>query len=387
MSEAAIEPKPEMASPSAHVLSSPRDSSDIFQSLEQFCNSKNLPVAKYKNLLRSSSSSINQLSTPTTPTSSGTASTPGGSPSSSLVWTPTSAATPSTPLSVSDVQRFALASLTSSSNGSLNLAANLQNLRFSFASLSGTGSGSFNLSSSSLGKRPSDDEEEDRHGPSKRSKKNNSSNLNIKMKVGLSYHQCISGGTKQIQYHCQSLCSRCTDPKERQRCAACSGTGRLLLPRALELEIPKGLKRGVKKTFKGRGHVGEDTNTVGDLIVEFDMEDHPFYKRNGDNASCQVSVTIVQAVLGTRVFVPKLYGEEKEKLEVKIEAGVQPNDVIRLPGEGFFKPNCKKKRGDLELSVKVEVPKNITKEQREMFEKLSLIENILSLSAIAEECK
>jgi len=328
---------------------------DIFYSLEQFCNSKNLPVAKYRNLLKSTSGNVTP-SISRSNSSTYTGNTP--SPVPLLLSNSNSVTMPSPNISVASNSSL-LSQMADSPTGSINITtANLGNFRFS---LSGNGNNS--LQNTSLGKRSNSDEEE---GSNKRSKK---SVLTIKLKVGITFQESKSGGVKKVEYPCYIACAKCTEKKETDKsCDSCGGTGRLLVRQIYEVDVPKGAKRGSKKIFKDKGHFGEDLKHQGDLIIEFEVEDHPFYKRVGDNATCLVNISVVQAVLGTKIYVPKLYSEEK--LTITLEPGIQSNELLKISNEGFFKINCKKKRGDLEVSIKIDIPHQLTKEQKELYEKI-----------------
>lgn len=92
-----------------------------------------------------------------------------------------------------------------------------------------------------------------------------------------------------------------------------------------------------------------------------------------------LSVTIIRAVLGTKIQVPKLYGAEGEKVEVCIEPGIQPNTVIRMPNQGMTKSNCKKKRGDLFIHILIDIPTHLTQQQKDLWERLATIDSMLDL--------
>lgn len=90
-----------------------------------------------------------------------------------------------------------------------------------------------------------------------------------------------------------------------------------------------------------------------------------------------------RAVLGTKVQIPKLYGAPNEKIEITIEAGTQPNTIVQIPQQGYYKANSmKKKRGDLFITILVEIPRHLTKEQKELFERLAAIDSMLHLSNV-----
>jgi len=221
---------------------------DIFYSLEQFCNSKNLPVAKYRNLLKSTSGNVTP-SISRSNSSTYTGNTP--SPVPLLLSNSNSVTMPSPNISVASNSSL-LSQMADSPTGSINITtANLGNFRFS---LSGNGNNS--LQNTSLGKRSNSDEEE---GSNKRSKK---SVLTIKLKVGITFQESKSGGVKKVEYPCYIACAKCTEKKETDKsCDSCGGTGRLLVRQIYEVDVPKGAKRGSKKSSKIKDILEKISNT------------------------------------------------------------------------------------------------------------------------------
>jgi len=114
--------------------------------------------------------------------------------------------------------------------------------------------------------------------------------------------------------------------------------------------------------------------------VEFSVAEHPSFRRNDtDDTVCDVHISVYQAVLGTKVQIPRVYGKEGEKTELTVNPGIQSHTVIRLPNQGFTKTNCKKKRGDLYVNIVVDIPKHLTQQQKELFEKLAVIDSMFDL--------
>jgi len=381
---------------------------DMQSSLEHFIQTKNLPLSKFKNLLRTNSAPASSngnslstiaVSTPITPSTSSNASSPSTAkifsaenqppPSSITSFSPSTQSAHMSPMkersSSSSEAASPLNPLSKSESGlQLNLAPALSNLRFS---LGDSTNGSESISGSNmLAKRGSDDDFEG--NPSKRMK---NTNLTVRLRANLSFVEGSLGGTKRVEYQCYTRCPQCSpstttkDSKDNAKaCLVCNGMGRLLRPRTAEFELPADItKKGTKQVLRGYGHISEDCDYNGDLVIEFEVDDHPFYKRLHEaTATCSVTITVVQAVLGAKVYIPRLYSDEKDKIEVIIPAGIQPNEIIVIVGEGYKKSHCKKKRGDIEVSIAVEVPKKLTSDQRDLFEKLFLLESMLHLSSI-----
>ncbi len=90
-------------------------------------------------------------------------------------------------------------------------------------------------------------------------------------------------------------------------------------------------------------------------------------------------------MLGTKILIPKLYASSTEKLGLEIQPGTQPCTKIQIPNEGYIKLNCKKKRADLIVTILVEIPTQLSPEQRELFEQLVALDGILTLSTFVSK--
>lgn len=135
--------------------------------------------------------------------------------------------------------------------------------------------------------------------------------------------------------------------------------------RRLEVRIPPGARTGTKvrlpNVVSGRGGQSSDIYLVVDVLPD------PQYERHGDDLYTDINIDLYQAVLGGEVSVPTMSGQ----VVLKIPAGTQPGQTIRLAGQGM--PNLKNpdKRGDLYIRAKVHLPRQLTPEQRELFQKLA----------------
>lgn len=148
-------------------------------------------------------------------------------------------------------------------------------------------------------------------------------------------------------------------------CPDCRGRGRRQRSRTLEVEVPAGVQRGTRIRLAGEGEHGVHGGPPGDLYIALDVAPHATFRRHGDDIEVELRVNPADAALGAELAVPTLEGPET----VQLPAGSQSGDTIRLAGKGV--PRLRKHgRGDLIVSVFVMTPEKLTREQRDLLEKL-----------------
>lgn len=152
-------------------------------------------------------------------------------------------------------------------------------------------------------------------------------------------------------------------------CSKCRGEGRVRHEQEIDVEVPAGVTSENFLTLRGRGSVGPRGGPRGDLVVMLEVQDDPRFQREGSNLVHELPVTFAQAALGDEVEVPTIEGDAK----VKIPAGIQSGDVLRLKGLGLPDLNGAS-RGDQLLRVVLWTPDNLSDEQREVLERLREIE-------------
>jgi curved DNA-binding protein len=135
--------------------------------------------------------------------------------------------------------------------------------------------------------------------------------------------------------------------------------------RRMEVKLPAGAKTGTRVRMAGAAPAGPGGQR-GDLYLVLDVAPDPRFERNGDDLTTEVSVDLYTAVLGGQVNVPTPGGE----VLLTIPAGTQPGQTFRLAGRGMPKLRSSQEHGDLMARVKVRLPRNLTPEQRELFERL-----------------
>lgn len=148
-------------------------------------------------------------------------------------------------------------------------------------------------------------------------------------------------------------------------CATCRGTGVERRAREVKVRIPAGVDDGQRIKLKGRGGAGRNGGAVGDLYVIVHVGRDEIFGRDGKNLTISVPVTFAEAALGTKLTVPTLDGNP---VTLKIPAGTPTGKVFRVKGRGVA---TKKATGDLLVTVQVDVPTQLTDEQRDALEAMA----------------
>jgi molecular chaperone DnaJ len=163
-----------------------------------------------------------------------------------------------------------------------------------------------------------------------------------------------------------SACPRCRGEGKivETPCETCRGEGRTERKRTLRVTIPAGIDEGHQIRLTNEGEVGPRGGSPGSLYVAVHVAPHPVLKRDGTELYYEAQVSIAQAALGTTLHVPTVDGDE----EVDIKPGTQPDTEIRLRGKGVPHLRRPGSRGDLHVLVDVEVPRKLSKKQRELLE-------------------
>lgn len=148
-------------------------------------------------------------------------------------------------------------------------------------------------------------------------------------------------------------------------CPKCGGSGRERRGEAVSVEVPAGISDGMQIRMPGAGEAGLRGARPGDLIVGVHVEPHEFLAREGDDLHCRAEIPIPVAALGGIVVVPGLHGD----VDVEVPAGAQYGDVLRVRGAGM--PRLRNGHtGDLNVHLALNVPKKLTKRQRELLREL-----------------
>jgi len=162
-----------------------------------------------------------------------------------------------------------------------------------------------------------------------------------------------------------STCPKCGGSGEfiDSPCPNCKGTGKERKLKAINLKIPSGVDEGSYLRFAGEGELSEGNGSRGDLFIAIHIKPHDIFERHDDNLFCKTAISFAKATLGGEIEVPTMKGKAK----INISSGTESHTVFRLKGQGMPNINSKK-RGDLLVKVTIEVPKKLTKRQRELLQ-------------------
>ncbi|MCL4821739.1 MAG: molecular chaperone DnaJ [Vicinamibacteria bacterium] len=182
------------------------------------------------------------------------------------------------------------------------------------------------------------------------------------------------GGSGQVTFQqgfftVARTCGRCRGQGRviAQPCKDCRGEGQVQAERTLQIKIPAGVDNGSQLRISGEGEGGTRGGPSGDLYVVVRVQEHPFFRRDGQSLHCEVPIAFTQAALGATLEVPTLDGE---KAKVEIPAGSQPGDTVRVKGHGV--PHLGQRgKGDLHVSLRIVVPTHLSAEQKKLVEQLA----------------
>ena len=139
--------------------------------------------------------------------------------------------------------------------------------------------------------------------------------------------------------------------------------GMILKEEMVTINIPAGVEEGMQLKLSGKGNDAPN-GTAGDLIMLIQEQEHPVFKREGNNLHIDLYISIPEAVLGTLKDIQTLAG----KVRIKLEAGIQAGKILRLRNKGVKSIESYKK-GDLLVHINVWTPKNLNREQTAFFQK------------------
>ncbi|MCS6802919.1 MAG: J domain-containing protein [Chloroflexota bacterium] len=190
----------------------------------------------------------------------------------------------------------------------------------------------------------------------------------IEHPIEVSLEEAFNGTTRTLELTSEQVCSLCAGSGRAggKPCPECFATGLVARPKRIEVKIPPGVTTGSRVRIAGEGGAGLGGGPKGDLYLVISVRPHPVFERKGDDLYVDVSVPLVDAVLGGEVLVPTLKGT---RLALKIPPETQNGRVIRLAGQGMPKLGGGQ-RGDLYAKVNVVLPTNLTPAQRSLFEQL-----------------
>lgn len=170
----------------------------------------------------------------------------------------------------------------------------------------------------------------------------------------------------------QQVCPKCNGQGKKilNKCSFCKGYQRVRGTKTLNLNIPGGIDDGETLVSKGQGHEGHLGAPNGDLYVRIKVNSHEFFKRDKQDIISTIFISIFQATLGAVISVPTIDGE----INLTIPEGTQNDNKLRLKNKGVPYTNASYRRGDYYVIIKIKTPIKLTKEQKELFRQLQILE-------------
>ncbi len=175
------------------------------------------------------------------------------------------------------------------------------------------------------------------------------------------------------QMRTQAACPKCGGEGRiiKDKCPNCNGEGIVRGEEVISVNIPAGVADGMQLSMSGKGNAAPHGGIPGDLIILVEEIPHEHFERQDNNILYNTFVTFSQASLGDTIEVPTLDGKAK----IKLEPGTPSGKVLRLKGKGLPDLNGYG-RGDLLVCINVWIPKKLTKEEKDLLQKLADLPNM-----------
>lgn len=202
----------------------------------------------------------------------------------------------------------------------------------------------------------------------KKPKPENGRDINLNVNIKMS--EAISGTHRTVNVLHSERCPKCEGRRfiNGSKCPLCKGSGEVSIHKKLNVKIPPGIKKGAKIRISDEGNKGYNGGKNGDLYLFVDIEESRFFQYEGINVLCEVPITPFEAVLGASIEVPTLCGN----VSMKIPPNTSTGQKFRLSEQGAEDAKTKKK-GDQIVTVRIEVPKEMSAEEVKLYEQLKTL--------------
>ncbi len=202
-------------------------------------------------------------------------------------------------------------------------------------------------------------------------------------KGGSSYSTCAtchgSGHVSRVtstflgQMQTTTTCPNCGGEGKiiTDKCADCAGNGVVKGEEVINIRIPAGVSEGMQLSMGGKGNAAARGGIAGDLLIQIEELKSDLFERDGNNLHYTHFISFSEAALGSNAEIPTIEG----KVKIKIEPGTQSGKIVRLRGKGLPSINGYEGKGDLLITLNIWTPKNLTKEEKTILDKLGKSEN------------
>ena len=151
----------------------------------------------------------------------------------------------------------------------------------------------------------------------------------------------------------------------KRKCSKCHGDGRIRQSKTITVKVPSGVDTGMRLRLSGKGEASPNGGENGDLYLEFNVANHEYFERSGDDIILEVPINMAEAALGCKKDIRTL----SSVVTLAIPSGTETGDKQRIKGKGI-KNSSTGKQGDMYIIFKVITPSKLTKEQKNLFESL-----------------
>jgi len=187
--------------------------------------------------------------------------------------------------------------------------------------------------------------------------------------------RCHGSGTITSEQHTilgsflsKTVCPDCQGSGHtyQKTCSSCHGKGKVKTHKTITVTVPAGIDTGERLRVSGKGNAGINGGPNGDLYLEFVVENHEFFQRDGDDIYLELPLTITEAILGCKKEVPTLYGN----IQLTVPAGSESGDKQRIRGKGVDN-KAHRSKGNMYVITKVITPKKLNRAQKKLIEQLA----------------
>ncbi|HEX3797814.1 MAG TPA: J domain-containing protein [Verrucomicrobiae bacterium] len=187
--------------------------------------------------------------------------------------------------------------------------------------------------------------------------------------IMVTLEESMTGSVRAVSLRRKTVCPTCngTGEKNRRPCPTCGGSGEVSKEETYQVKIPAGVTDGQRLRVSGRGEAGANGGAAGDLYLRVRLAKHPDFEVSGHNLIYEAELAPWEAVLGTNLSVPTMNGD----VNIKIPAGTQAGQKLRVRGRGL--PERSGPAGDLIVVARIEVPSQLTDEERKLWTQLASV--------------
>ena len=210
---------------------------------------------------------------------------------------------------------------------------------------------------------------EDLFGAGRGRRRRTGRGADVEAELELSLEDAHRGGRHTLQMQVAEVCPTCdgTGVQNDQACPTCGGIGQVTRPKSMDVNIPAGVRDGSTIRVPGQGGAGSNGAQAGDLYLHIRLRPHPVFTVHDDDLEVELPIAPWEAVLGAKIEAPTIDG----RVELTIPSGAKSGQRLRLRGQGLNKR--KGGRGDEYVRLKVVTPKEVSPEERRLYEELQRV--------------